>query len=281
MRRFVSGAVDRFADYVRAAQDYPDNVTPAEAEGLYKKPFGVGLTYTTLATSQVLCVIERLRLESGALFIDAGAGSGWVTEILLGLGYRVCVVEPSPIMVAAARERVRMFEHKYHLLIADRVEFITSTVEELAPPSGRCADAVLFFEAFHHLVDEALAARVAFEQLRPGGYIAICGESRWLPGNQQQAKAWNDEMEKFGTLESPLTREYMHHVLANAGFTDIQFFHTLTTLVPVEDEVKTVREVAGNGSAEWLNTVIARRPASCRTAGGSVTGTRQPSSEPS
>ena len=114
--------------------------------------------------------------------------------------------------------------------------------------------------SFHHVIDETKAAASAFAQLRDGGYLAICGESRWLPGNEEQAHSWTAEMERYGTLESPFTREYLRHVLERAGFDDVEFLHTLTRLVPIRDEARPVREVAENGSADYLNTVIARRP---------------------
>ena len=75
-RRFVEEAGERFARYLTAAQDYPKMLTPEEAHGLYRKPFGVGSrSYIALAMCQLLTVIDKLELSPGALFVDAGAGS--------------------------------------------------------------------------------------------------------------------------------------------------------------------------------------------------------------
>src|SRR4051794_2862296 len=84
-------------------------------------------------------VLDRLPLEGGETVIDAGCGSGRVTEALLErLPHgRVIAVDASQDMLDAARER----------LADDRVRFVRSDLVEL--DLGEQADAILSTATFH------------------------------------------------------------------------------------------------------------------------------------
>lgn len=127
-----------------------------------------GATYDRLSTPMEAMgreVLERLPLEGGETVIDAGCGSGRVTEALLERlpRGRVIGVDASASMIDAARER-----------LGDRVEL---HVADLAAfDLGLRADAVLSTATFHWIADhEALFARLR-AHLRPGGLlVAQCG----------------------------------------------------------------------------------------------------------
>jgi len=127
-----------------------------------------GATYDRLSTPMEAMgreVLERLPLEGGETVIDAGCGSGRVTEALLERlpRGRVIGVDASASMIEAARER-----------LGDRVEL---HVADLAAfDLGLRADAVLSTATFHWIADhEALFARLR-AHLRPGGLlVAQCG----------------------------------------------------------------------------------------------------------
>jgi trans-aconitate 2-methyltransferase len=112
-----------------------------------------------------LAVLDRLALDGDERVLDAGCGSGRVTEALierLPRG-RVIAVDQSPSMVAAARERLGP---EADLRVADLLEL------ELEEP----VDAVLSTATFHWIADhERLFARL-HAALRPGGrLVAQCG----------------------------------------------------------------------------------------------------------
>ena len=67
-------------------------------------------------------------------------------------------------------------------------------------------------------------------------------------------------MERFGTLESPFTFEYLEFALRETGFTDIVRYHGVNGFYPVEAENAPLREVA-DLSARFCNNVTAKRPA--------------------
>ncbi|HEX5853145.1 MAG TPA: methyltransferase domain-containing protein [Solirubrobacteraceae bacterium] len=111
-------------------------------------------------------VLERLDLAGDETVLDAGCGSGRVTEALLERVPRghVIGVDGSPEMLAAARRR-----------LGERVELLEQDLEAL-DLGGRRVDAILSTATFHWLADhERLFARLR-GVLRPGGQlVAQCG----------------------------------------------------------------------------------------------------------
>jgi trans-aconitate 2-methyltransferase len=114
-------------------------------------------------------VLDRLPLEGDERVLDAGCGSGRVTELLaarLPFG-RVVALDASPSMVDAARERLAPY--------GERIEFVVADLGRALPITG-VVDAVLSTATFHWVPDhDALFANLA-AVLRPGGWlVAQCG----------------------------------------------------------------------------------------------------------
>jgi trans-aconitate 2-methyltransferase len=114
-------------------------------------------------------VLDRLPLRGDERVLDAGCGSGRVTEQLaerLPHG-RVIAVDGSSSMIQAARDRLARF--------GDRVDYVVTDLGVPLPIEGK-VDAVLSTATFHWVPDhDALFANLA-AVTRPGGrLVAQCG----------------------------------------------------------------------------------------------------------
>jgi trans-aconitate 2-methyltransferase len=175
-------------------------------------------TYDRVANPQArwgAAVVDRLPLAGDETVLDAGAGSGRVTELLaerLPKG-RVIALDGSPSMIAEARRRLSRF--------GDRVEYVVADLSRpFTLPDGVVADAILSTATFHWILDHDALFRNLAAVVRPGGrFVAQCGGA----GNVASVMAvlatvgdgWLGEKE-FATPEETAQR------LARAGFVDIE-----------------------------------------------------------
>jgi len=114
-------------------------------------------------------VLERLPLRGDERVLDAGCGSGRVTEQLadrLPHG-RIVALDGSASMVEAARGRLARF--------GDRIEYIVADLGAPLPIEGH-VDAVLSTATFHWVPDhDALFANLAAVTAPGGWLVAQCG----------------------------------------------------------------------------------------------------------
>jgi trans-aconitate 2-methyltransferase len=128
-------------------------------------------TYDRIADPQTAwgtAVLERLPVDGDERVLDAGCGTGRVTELLaerLPRGH-VVALDASPDMLAQARRRLGRF--------GDRVTFVQADLAARLPVDP--VDAILSTATFHWVADhDALFAHLA-DVLRPGGrLVAQCG----------------------------------------------------------------------------------------------------------
>ena len=110
-------------------------------------------------------VLARLELRGDEVVLDAGCGSGRITQALLERlpRGRVIAVDASPSMVHAARERL---ERDVDVRVLDLLDL------ELEEP----VDAILSTATFHWISDHDRLFRRLRDALRPGGRLAAqCG----------------------------------------------------------------------------------------------------------
>jgi trans-aconitate 2-methyltransferase len=125
-------------------------------------------TYDRVSDPQVAMatrVFDRLPLEGGETVLDAGCGSGRVTELLLERlpEGRVIAVDQAESMVEHARER-----------LGQRALVLRSDLSELV--LSEQVDAVFSNAVFHWIANHPLLFERLFAALRPGGLlVAQCG----------------------------------------------------------------------------------------------------------
>jgi len=198
-------------------------------------------TYDRVADPQTRwggAVLERLPLRGDEAVLDAGCGTGRVTELLVERVPRghVIALDASPGMVDEARRRLARY--------GDRVDFIVADLGRPFELPGGLADAILSTATFHWVADHDALFRNLAAVLRPGGrLVAQCGGS----GNIASVRAilasigdgWTGEAH-YETPEATAER------LAAAGFTDIE-----TWLQPEPTRFET-----GAALETFLRTVI-------------------------
>jgi trans-aconitate 2-methyltransferase len=168
-------------------------------------------------------VLARLELRGDETVLDAGCGSGRITQALLERlpRGRVVAVDASASMLDAAAERLAPVlgaeDGRLELRLADLTEL------ELAEP----VDAVLSTATFHWIADHDLLFARLRALLRPGGrLVAQCGGEGNVDGLRGRARAvvqrepyaghFSDFRAPWNYAAPAPTRERLLH----AGFTD-------------------------------------------------------------
>jgi trans-aconitate 2-methyltransferase len=122
-------------------------------------------------------VVNRLDPDGVATVIDAGCGTGRVTELLLERvpAAKVIAVDASPHMLTAAATRLAA------AIAARQLELVHADLIERLPVEP--VDAILSTATFHWIADhDALFANLA-SVLRPGGQlVAQCGGAGRMGG---------------------------------------------------------------------------------------------------
>ncbi len=178
--------------------------------------------YARVAIPQRLwstAVLDRLKLSGDETVLDAGCGSGEVTEALLAKlpDGRVIAVDGSPSMVEQTRAR----------LPADRVEVICRDLTELGLDA--VADHAFSNAVFHWIHDHDRLFAGLFRAIRPGGQlVAQCGGE----GNVAEMVAaletvmaeepWRDQLVGFGAMWNFAGTEETRARLEAAGFTEVE-----------------------------------------------------------
>jgi trans-aconitate 2-methyltransferase len=173
-------------------------------------------TYDRVAAPQTRwgsAVLERLPLRGDDTILDAGCGSGRVTEALIARlpEGRVIALDASPSMIGEARRRLERFGDRIAYLVAD-------LNEPFELPDGIRADAILSTATFHWVPDHAALFRNLAAVVRPGGrlvaqfggvgniasvkaIVASIGDG-WLgPAHYETVEATTDRLRAAGFVE--------------------------------------------------------------------------------
>jgi trans-aconitate 2-methyltransferase len=160
-------------------------------------------------------VLERLPLHGDEAVLDAGCGSGRVTEAIaerLPKG-RVVALDGSPAMIDGARRRLVRF--------GDRVAFVVADLGRPLPLGPLApVDAILSTATFHWVPDHGALFENLAAILRPGGWlVAQCGGAGNIASIQAILATIGDGWLGDVHFETP---EATERRLAAAGFVEIE-----------------------------------------------------------
>ena len=197
-----------------------------------------GSTYDRISAPQQQWgreVLERLPLRGDETVLDAGCGSGRVTELLverLPRG-RAIAVDASPSMVAAARERLR---ERADVRLMDLQQLDLQRLELQEP-----LDAILSTATFHWIPDHELLFARLRAALRPGGrLVAQCGGEGNVRATRAAAEAvaarepFEPYMRGWSGPWNFSSAELAHERLLAAGFAQARCWCHDVTVYPPE-----------------------------------------------
>lgn len=214
-------------DYKRAAIDYVSKLDAERRHYLFTKPFynlankppkhaGEGMDAETFRHfCDFANIAVALSLPAGSTILDVGCGSGWLSEYFARLGYVVKGIDISPELIQMSRARLARVPYDVDHETIPLCEFEEHDIEH-APVNGQF-DGVICYDSLHHFEDERKVIAHLAEATRYGGSLFI------LEGDRPPAGSLTEEeligvMQRFGTLESPFSRDYLARLLDEQGF---------------------------------------------------------------
>ncbi len=183
-------------------------------------------------------VLGRLDLRGDETVLDAGAGSGRVTEMLLDrLPHgRVVAHDYAPAMVAEARQRLGRFGDQVRYVEGDLLELTPDDLGDDAP-----VDAVLSTATFHWVLDhDRLFVNLA-SVMRPGAALeAQCGAAGNIAGLIEAVRSTGTDRAGAWLYATP---EETRARLERAGFEAVEVWtHPEPTRLAEGEELETYLE---------------------------------------
>lgn len=197
----------------------PRNTTDASLARSFGRVAGV---YDRARPSYPREAVEWMVAHPRSRVLELGAGTGKLTETVIGLGHVALATDPSEPMLGLLRERAP----RAHPVLA---------VAEAIPVRSRSVDAVISGQAFHWFDTDRALPEIA-RVLRPGGVLALVWNERderipWVKrlgrviGTPEQLRSPVDVIDAsglFGTVEAatfrfwqPLTQESLRELVAS------------------------------------------------------------------
>jgi trans-aconitate 2-methyltransferase len=123
-----------------------------------------------------MAVLETLPLQGGERVLDAGCGSGRLTEELLNRvpAGAVVALDSSSQMLEQARQRLSRFGKRVEFVQASLQEFTLPDFQSATPESAKPVDGIFSNAVFHWVPDHAAMFRCLHAALKlgkPGGWL--------------------------------------------------------------------------------------------------------------
>lgn len=157
-------------------------------------------------------LVAALRLRPGSRVLDFGCGTGWTSTLLARMGLDVTGMDVAPAALELAREAAR--RDLAHVADA-RLRFEAYGGGAIDTPDAHF-DAVLVFDAFHHLPNPRQLLGEFHRVLGPHGQFAF-GE----PGVGHALTAESEAERAHGVLEQDVDLEQLYLTARATGFGEL------------------------------------------------------------
>jgi 2-polyprenyl-3-methyl-5-hydroxy-6-metoxy-1,4-benzoquinol methylase len=200
------------------------------------KPFGIQWPAVWwLKWATIHHAFRTLEVPQGGSVLDIGSGTGWASLLLAEAGF-----VPTGVDIAPANVRLGQLHAERW---SSPAEFVTGDMDTL--DLGRTFDAVLMFDALHHVDDPAAVVVRVGRHLKPGGW-ALFGEPSLLHLISPGARSVRKEK---GWIENGISVRALRRWCTKAGMPETKRFFEPTR--PYGDRVRgfgweAIRLVAAN-----------------------------------
>ncbi len=228
----------------RAAEDY---FAKRGSDGhLLRKPFSEPESLSRrLIDLGVL--IDGLRLTPGMTVMELGAGSCWVSHFLNRMGCRTLAVDVSPSALALGRT---MFEQDPATDWSLQPLFLAYDGRRL-PTGDGTVDAVVVYDAFHHLPNPQHLLRELRRVLKADGIVGMSEPGRGHAASEpSQAEAADS-----GVLEDELIVERIAEMAGAAGFSATKRIVASNRPLLEIDAARTGQFMGGRGFAQYWDAL--------------------------
>ncbi len=177
---------------------------------------GIGL----LERERILEILTRCLPEPPATFFDVGGGTGAYAFPLAERGYRVHLVDLTPLHIEQVRQRML---HAARPLVEARV----GDARQL-DSAGSTADGYLLFGPLYHLtdrVDRIAALREAHRMLKPGGTLVAAAITRFASLLDGLARGFIDDPPFLEILRNDLSSGQHRNPTGNPNYFTTAYFH--------------------------------------------------------
>ena len=181
-------------------------------DGQYRKPSGIvgrwiGRRMAQQHQPENLWTVNLLNVQPTDHILEIGFGPGFAVEQAVRRASRVCGVDFSPTMVAAANER------NADAIRAGKVDLRQGDAAQI-PFGDALFDKAYSIHSIYFWPDPLAALREIHRVLKPGGLLilTVLPKEKWNPENPELA----------GTPEcKPYSGDDLQRMMSSVGFTDI------------------------------------------------------------
>lgn len=199
------------AEHINFAEEYFSKL--AGNIYLLQKPFYHPKACAPLVTN-LGQLLEALDLSHGTRVLDFGAGTCWLSRILVQLGCRVTSCDVSETALSIGRE---LFE-RYPPIIEnplphDFLHFNGETIDA----SRSSFDRIIVNDAFHHVPNQLQVLAEMYRVLTEDGVIAMSEPGRLHSSSEESQR----EMRIYNVIENDIVIEDLWHIAREVGFKDL------------------------------------------------------------